>query len=203
MTRESLLAIQFKVSVLYVIDYYAVIQALSGKIFTVWVQCSWRHCLHIWLADVFSNYRNSELPDINFLVIRRRNKLLSILDKSKTVYGSLMLFILLNNFLCICVVLKNLFILTTCKENVLLVVRRMELHTKWRSSICEATNHFPGLSVPQLNNSIIASWKKSSSVVGETNVSYSLWMSHVCSDTFPMRHYIPNLASTIVTCTKH
>jgi len=68
-----------------------------------------------------------------------------------------MLLILLNNLLRVCVILQDLFILTPCQKDVLLIVRRVKFHTEWGSSICEATNHFACFSVPKLNNSVVAS----------------------------------------------
>lgn len=68
-----------------------------------------------------------------------------------------MLFILLNDFLCVRVVLKDFFVLAACKENVLFVVGRMKFDAKRCPSVCEASYHFSSLCIPKLNYSVVAS----------------------------------------------
>lgn len=67
---------------LHVIDYYTIVHTLTSKIFTVRVQSSCRYRMHVWLTDVFRNHWDAKFPNIDFLVIRSRNKLFSILDES-------------------------------------------------------------------------------------------------------------------------
>lgn len=71
---------------------------------------------------MFSHDRNTELPNIDLLIVRRRDKALAVIDEGKTVDGSQMLLVLLNDLLGVSVVLKDLLVRAASKENVLLII---------------------------------------------------------------------------------
>ena len=67
-----------------------------------------------------------------------------------------MLFVLLHNLFGIGVKLQNFAVRTPSQENVLFVVRWMELDAEWRAAIGESTDGFACLCVPKLNGPIVA-----------------------------------------------
>jgi len=59
--------------------------------------------------------------------------------------------VLLHYFLAVCIELENLSVAAACQENILLVIRWMELNAVGRALINEASDDFASLGVPQLN----------------------------------------------------
>ena len=113
-----------------------------------------------------------------------------------------MFFVLLNNLLSICIILKNLPVLTTCQKYVLFVIRRVKFYAEWRLIVRKTSNNFTCFSVPKLNYSIIAGRQKFTSVVCKTNIPYCFLVTKICPNALSMCHNIPYLACTIVTCTE-
>jgi hypothetical protein len=110
-----------------------------------------------------------------------------------------MLLILLGNFRGIGIVLQNLLIGTTCKEDVLSVIRWMEFNTERSLAIGEALNHFASLCIPQLYDFVKTCTQESSAIITEANISNSFTMSHVSSHASSMSKYIPYFHCSIMT----
>ena len=68
-----------------------------------------------------------------------------------------MLLILLDDLFRVRVELQYLLVGAACKENVLLVFSRMELHAEGSPAVCKAPDHFTGLSIPQIDEFVKAS----------------------------------------------
>lgn len=82
---KALFTIQLKISMLYVVDYNAVVHALACEVLSIRMQgCCW-NCVHIWFTDVLCDYRDAELPNVYFFVVGGRNKLLAVLNESETI----------------------------------------------------------------------------------------------------------------------
>ena len=81
MTSKPLFSVQFEVAMLYIVDYDTIVHALPGKVFPVRMHSRWGHRMHIWLANVFGDNWYSKLPNEDFLVVRSRDKLFTVLNK--------------------------------------------------------------------------------------------------------------------------
>ena len=113
MTHELLLAVHLEVA-LAVVDHYLVVHGLPCEVLPIWMHCSSGYGLHIGLAYVFGDDWYAELPQINLLIICSAYKAAPILDEGDCVDASEVLFILLNDFTCVCVILYDLLVRTPC-----------------------------------------------------------------------------------------
>jgi hypothetical protein len=114
-----------------------------------------------------------------------------------------MALVLLDDLLSVQVKLKNLAICAPCKKNILLVIWGVKLYTQGSPLVCKTSNHFASLSVPQLNDAIVAGWQKPSAIISEADISYCLLVAHVSSDALAVSLHIPYLASSVMTSAKH
>ena len=85
MPDELLFVVQFEISMFDIIDDNRIVHALAGEIFAIRMDCSRRNCMHIRFLDVFSHNRDSKFPNVNFLVVRCRNKPFAIVYERQTV----------------------------------------------------------------------------------------------------------------------
>jgi hypothetical protein len=80
------------------------------------------NCVHVWLRNMLGHYRDTELPNIDFFVIRRRDEPLAVVNKSEGIDRAIVLLVLLHDFFCVRIILENFLVGTSCKEHVLFVV---------------------------------------------------------------------------------
>lgn len=156
--------------------------------------------MHIWLTDMFRNNRNSKLPYVDLLVIRSRHKTTAVFDESDSIDASKMLFVLLDGFLLINVILEDLLVRAACEEDVLFIIVWVELYALGVLFVLVRTNDLARLRVPEVNILIEAGTKELLSVICEADVSYSLVMAHIGPDAALMCHDIPDLARAVVAC---
>jgi len=156
MPRKLLFAVHFEVS-FTIIYYYFVIHWLSSKVFAIRMHCSIGDGLHIWFTDVLGHNRDSKLPQVNFFIICSRHKSSTSLYESDSVDWTHMLLILLSDFTCIGIVLKNFFVCTACQKNILSIITRMKFHAEWCLSISEAFDNLSSFCIPKLDNLVESS----------------------------------------------
>jgi hypothetical protein len=80
-TIKHLFAIEFEVA-LAIVDYDFIIHGLTSEVLAIGVHRSGGDSVHVRLRDVLGHHWDTELPHIDFLVIRSRHKPSSILNKS-------------------------------------------------------------------------------------------------------------------------
>lgn len=114
-----------------------------------------------------------------------------------------MLLILLYHFLRVNVELKYFSIAATSQENVLFFILRMKSYTLRCSLIIKTPYNFSGFCIPKLYYLIKASWKEFAAIILKANVFDCFLVAHVGSYASFMSQYVPNLTSTIMTCTEH
>lgn len=79
----------------------------------------------------------------------------------------------------------------------------MELHTEGRATIRKTANNFACLSVPELNDTIVASREEPGTVIIETDVPDGFRVTHVRTNALSVRLDVPDLACAIMTGTEH
>lgn len=199
MPRELLLSVHLEVA-LTVVDHDLVVHRLASEVLHVWVHSGSRHRVHIWLADVLCNDRDSKLPHVHLFVVSSGDKSASIFNKRDRVDGPQMLLILLDDLFRIRVELEDLLVRATCQENVLFVLCGVELDTEGCAPVCEASDDFSSLSVPKVDQFVEACAQVASAIVSEANVSHCFRVALVRSDAFAVCGSVPDLACSIMTC---
>lgn len=71
---------------------------------------------------MLSYHRDTELPKVDLLVVCSRDKATAIFDESDGIDGTKVLLILLHNFRGVCVILNDLFVGASGKEDILAIV---------------------------------------------------------------------------------
>ena len=104
--------------------------------------------MHIRLADMLCNNRDSELPDIDLLVVSSRHKSPSILNKCYRIDRPQMLFVLLHWLFDIDVILQDFLVAATCQKDVLPVISRVEFNAEWCLFVLVISDDFTCFCVP-------------------------------------------------------
>ena len=111
--------------------------------------------MHVWLGDVFDDNWDVIVPTANRLVVRCRQESSVVIDESDRIDGSQMLVVCLRNLLLPHVVLNDLLVLHTCKEDVLLVGLGVELDHIRYFAVAKGHDTLARLGIPQLDMTIV------------------------------------------------
>lgn len=82
-----------------IIDYDCVVHRLTCEVLSVGMHCSCWNCMHVWFTDVLCHYWDTELPNVDLLVISRRDKAAAVLDECDCINRTKMLVVLLDGLL--------------------------------------------------------------------------------------------------------
>jgi len=109
MTGKFLLSVHLEVA-LAVIYHYLIVHGLSSEVFHVGMHRSSRYGMHVWLTDVLGDDWDTELPDVDLLIVRSGDKSSPVFYECYGVNGAQMFLILLNDFFRVCVELEDFLV---------------------------------------------------------------------------------------------
>jgi hypothetical protein len=98
MACEFLLPVDLEVA-LAIVDHDGIVHRLTREVLAVGVHRGCWNRMHVWLTDVLGHYWDAKLPNVDLLVISRRDKAAAVLDEGDRINRPKMLLILLNGLL--------------------------------------------------------------------------------------------------------
>ena len=109
MPCELLLPIHLEVP-LAVIYHNLVVHGLTREVFHVWMHRCCGDGVHVGFADVLRHNRDSELPNVDLLVVSCGDKSPPVFNERDGVDGAKVFLVLLNDFLRVCIKLENFLV---------------------------------------------------------------------------------------------